>query len=90
MASVWILENKPLIVMDLEDQLHMAGFNAVKILSSCADALGWLQNHSPNLGILDIELRDGACKAVAERLIDRDIPFVVHSGSFPKTKPRFS
>ena len=29
---------------------------------------------------VDIELTDGPCRAVVERLIDSDIPFIVHSG----------
>ncbi|UVK54909.1 response regulator [Mesorhizobium sp. AR02] len=82
--SVVLLEDEPLIAIDIEDQLQSAGFNIVKVLSTCADALEWLQNHSPDIAILDLELRDGACEAVAHMLMDRKIPFIIHSGILPQ------
>ncbi|WP_051371497.1 response regulator [Mesorhizobium loti] len=64
-VSVVLLEDEPLIAIDIEDQLQSAGFNIVKVLSTCAEALEWLQDHSPDIAILDLErsLRSGCAYA---------------------------
>jgi DNA-binding NarL/FixJ family response regulator len=81
-AKVLILEDQPLIVMDIEDSLMAQdGFEIVGVLSSCAAAADWLETQRPDVVILDIELRDGECIDVARTLFKRKIPFVVHSGS---------
>jgi DNA-binding response OmpR family regulator len=79
--SVVVLEDEALIALDVEQTLRDAGFNVLAVMSSCADALEWLEANSPNVAVLDIELRDGNCAAAVEQLCERDIPFVVHSGS---------
>ncbi|WP_352590499.1 response regulator [Mesorhizobium caraganae] len=80
-SSVVVLEDEALIALDVEEALHDAGFNVVAVMSSCSDALDWLQANSPDVAVLDIDLRDGDCVAIARLLYDRYIPFVVHSGS---------
>jgi DNA-binding response OmpR family regulator len=80
-ATVLVLEDQPLIVLDLEDCLVAEGFEVIGCLSSCEAALEWLQKCSPDVVVLDIELRDGVCADVARVLSNRQIPFVVHSGS---------
>ena len=79
--SVVILEDEALIALDVEEALRDAGFNVLAVMSSCADALEWLEANSPDVAVLDIDLRDGNCVAIAGILFDRNIPFVVHSGS---------
>src|SRR4051812_19241315 len=74
-----LLEDEPLIAMDVEASLKAEGF-AVACLDSCAAAADWLRsNPPPSVAILDVELRDGPCHEVAQRLIDLEVPFVVHS-----------
>ncbi|MES0006086.1 response regulator [Mesorhizobium sp. M0062] len=79
--SVVVLEDEPLIALDVEDTLCDAGFNVLAVLPSCSQALEWLQSNSPDVAVLDIELNDGSCEDIARLLYGRDIPFVVHSGS---------
>ncbi|MER9493982.1 response regulator [Mesorhizobium sp. M0320] len=79
--SVVVLEDEPLIALDVEDTLCDAGFNVLAVLPSCSQALEWLQSNSPDVAVLDIELNDGSCEDIARLLYERDIPFVVHSGS---------
>jgi len=81
--SVVVLEDEALIALDVEDALRDAGFNVVAVMSSCAEASKWLEANSPDIAVLDIDLRDGNCVAIARLLWDRNIPFVVHSGSSP-------
>lgn len=79
--QILILEDQPLIAMDVESMLVDSGLGVASILSSCASALEWLVNARPDAVVLDIGLSDGSCIDVAARLIALDIPFVVHSGS---------
>jgi DNA-binding response OmpR family regulator len=83
-ASVVLLEDQALIALDVEDMLRNAGFNVVTALSSCAAAMAWLEVNTPDVVIMDVELRDGECMKVAETLYARNIPFVIHSGSLPQ------
>ncbi|MER9205220.1 response regulator [Mesorhizobium sp. M0771] len=80
-VSVVVLEDEALIALDVEQSLCDAGFNVLAVLSSCSEALEWLQSNSPDVAVLDIELNDGKCETVARVLHERNIPFVVHSGS---------
>lgn len=81
--TVLILEDQPLIALDIEELLFESGFKNVSLVSSCADAEDWLQTNQPDVAILDINLRDGICVEVAKTLVECDVPFVVHTGSDP-------
>lgn len=80
LGLIIVIEDEPLIAMDLEQTLQNAGFR-VETFVSCADAMTWLANYSPTAAVLDIRLRDGSCADVAKLLEDRGIPFLVSSGS---------
>lgn len=77
-----LLEDEPLIAMDVEMTLREAGFD-VSIIGSCAEALEWLEVCRPDIVIVDIVLRDGPCHEVVRQLVTDGIPFVVHSGDLP-------
>lgn len=68
-----LLEDEPLISMDLEATLADAGFAVVPVMT-CADALAWLDGHTPDVVVVDIMLRDGPSDAVVEKLIGSEIP----------------
>jgi DNA-binding response OmpR family regulator len=75
-----VLEDEMLIVLDLESHLAEAGF-AVVVARSCAEANRFLGDQTPNLAIVDVELSDGSCHAIAGTLVERNVPFIVHSGT---------
>ena len=79
-----LLEDEPLISIDVEDTLEEAGF-AVTTVMSCRDAGDWLNTCRPDVAIVDIELKDGPCHSIVERLIEADVPFIVHSGEHVST-----
>lgn len=79
-----LLEDEPLISMDVEATLGLAGFE-VASFSTCREALAFLHLSTPDVVIIDIELRDGPSTEVAELLLRREIPFVVHTGTSPST-----
>lgn len=84
-ATALLLEDEPLISMDIEQMLEEAGF-AVTAILSCAQAAQWLDNNHPDIAVVDILLRDGAADQIAQRLIDLSIPFIVHSGDHPNLR----
>jgi DNA-binding response OmpR family regulator len=76
-----ILEDLSIVALDLAATLEDAGFDVLAAFNSCAQGLAWLQAHSPDIVILDIELHDGSCEEIARLLVERGIPFVVFSGT---------
>jgi DNA-binding response OmpR family regulator len=76
---ILVLEDEPLIAWDLESALTEAGF-MVALARSCLDAEKWLTDHCPDAAVLDLKLGDGECVAVAKSLVERDVPFIVHTG----------
>ena len=77
-----LLEDEPFIALDIEEQLEGAGFS-VMTFPSCPEAGSWLDNHRPDLAIVDIMMRDGTSIEIASKLVAADIPFIVHSGDHP-------
>lgn len=79
-ASILIVENEPLIAMDVEAMLSDAGVGAVHNVQSCREALEWLTGNRPEVVILDLHLHDGPGSIVAEALQARATPFIIYSG----------
>lgn len=77
-----LLEDEPLIAMDIELTLRGAGFDVTTVVT-CEEANNWLEICRPDIVIVDIELRDGPCHKIAEYLTEEKIPFIVHSGDHP-------
>lgn len=81
-AVCLLLEDEPLIAMDLELTLRNAGFDVTTVMS-CEEARDWLAIARPDIVIVDIELRDGRSDKVVEGLLEDNIAFIVHSGDHP-------
>jgi two-component SAPR family response regulator len=77
--NILILEDEALIALDVETTLTDIKAGSVTNIASCAEALKWLAENTPDIAIIDIFLRDGECIEVAEILVERDVPFIVHS-----------
>ncbi|RWM69181.1 MULTISPECIES: response regulator [Mesorhizobium] len=75
-----IVEDEPMIVVDIEASLKQAGF-AVASEPSCVRARQILALVQPDVVILDVLLQDGVSSSVAEELVARNIPFVVYSAT---------
>jgi DNA-binding response OmpR family regulator len=76
---VLLLEDQALIAIYVEDLLREAGFRNVATHSSCAAATEWLQANTPKLAVIETKLGDGSCDDIAAVLVQRGVPFVVHS-----------
>ena len=74
-----LLEDEPLVAMDVEDTLGSGGFDVVS-LRSCADAKAWLEGNQPAIAVVDVQLADGSCHDVVAKLHQMGVPFIVYSG----------
>lgn len=79
--TVLLLEDEVLIALDMEETLREFGLSKIDIISTCADAEIWLEKSEPSVAIVDPGLRDGTCAGVVRHLVEREIPFIVHSGN---------
>jgi DNA-binding NtrC family response regulator len=76
---VLIIEDEPLIALDLEQALSSAGA-AVTIANSAATALEAVEAPSLTAAIVDLRLHGHSVRDVVERLAARSLPFVFYSG----------
>jgi DNA-binding response OmpR family regulator len=79
MTLVLMAEDVPAISLALEDALSDGGYTAV-VVSSNAAALAWLDDHTPDLAMLDLVLSDGSTVEVARVLRNRGVPTLFLSG----------
>ncbi|MEO0590984.1 MAG: response regulator [Pseudomonadota bacterium] len=84
--QILLLEDEPLILMDLEYAAQDLGCTAL-LASSVEEALHSLADHKDTLtvAVLDVSLGDGRnCYPVAEELDRLGIPFILHSGDLDR------
>jgi DNA-binding response OmpR family regulator len=77
--TIMLLEDEPIIALDIERSLSGLFPGQPESFPSSAAALAWLADNTPDAAIIDIVLRDGPCSDVAGILVERGVPFVVHS-----------
>jgi DNA-binding response OmpR family regulator len=77
---VLVLEDEALIGLNLQDDLQDAGYRVEGPFTTCAAALSWLETATPDTAILDAALKDGPCRAIAQELTRRKVPFLIYSG----------
>ena len=78
--DVLIVEDDPLIALDLEDVLLGMGIMAVRTAGTVATALGMITSRAPDFALLDVGLVREKSFAVAERLAGLKIPFAFVTG----------
>lgn len=77
---ILIIEDEPLIALDLQTTVTDFGGVVVGPVCSLAEAEAHAASGSFDGAILDLRLRDGIAIPVADALAARGIPFVIHSG----------
>lgn len=82
-----IVEDQALIGLSLEAYLEENGYNIAGPFPTNAEALCWLKDHTPELAVLDIILKDGPCLELARLLKSRGVPFAIYSGLKPEGIP---
>ena len=76
---ILVVEDEPLISLDITRQLQDAGAR-VFVASHLDKALGLAENPDLAAGVLDFDLGKTDSSPVCRRLFERSIPFVFHSG----------
>jgi two-component system, response regulator PdtaR len=76
---VLVVEDELLIAMDLELLLQRNGWRVLGPAATVAEALRMLQGATPDVALLDINLRGELVTPVAEELRARGVPFVLAS-----------
>jgi PAS domain S-box-containing protein len=77
---IMIVEDEALVAMILEDQLEELGISIVATCASVPEAMRAIEKSAPEAAILDVNLGGQLVYPVADRLIDRGIPFVFVTG----------
>jgi DNA-binding response OmpR family regulator len=82
--SILIVEDEPLIALDLETAFERVGANVITT-STLRAAMALVDKENLSAAVLDHALGDGNSSHLCERLHARGIPFVIYSG-FPRTE----
>lgn len=78
--SVLIVEDEPLLALEIEAALQKAGFTIAGIAGSCAKGLAVLDDRDCDLAVLDANLRGSCVEPIVAVLRERGKPFLVISG----------
>lgn len=84
-ARILIIEDEPIIAMDIEMIVRELGHEVVAVATTHAEAVAEAQKHQPGLVLADIQLADNSSgiEAVQEILIDVTVP-VIFITAFPE------
>jgi ActR/RegA family two-component response regulator len=79
---ILVVEDEPIVALDAVKALRAAG--ARVLCAGCLES-GLCSTEHPELSaaVIDLHLDDGSGTAVCRRLLERGIPFVVHTGYPP-------
>ncbi len=89
-CTILLLEDEPLILMDLEFAAEDRGCTVLATIT-CEAALGQIERHGTAIdaAILDVSLGEGlTCLPVAQALDRLNIPYVLHSGDLDRHNER--
>lgn len=78
---ILVLEDQPLISLDIEEALADKGMLNLVTLRSQKEALAWLAETSPDFILLDLYLDDGDSQPVLAHIQENRIPFMIYTGS---------
>ena len=85
--SILVVEDEPLIAMMLEDFLESLGHSVTATCESVSDAIIEADKGGFDLAILDVNLKGESVWPVAERLREKQIPFVLATGGHVDPPP---
>ena len=78
-VSVLIVEDEPLIALDLHAALSAAGAGIIAATDT-AEALRLIRRNDVSAAVLDISLGERDCTAVCQALLHHRVPFLFHTG----------
>ena len=77
---IFIVEDEPIVAIDLKYTFEHAGATVPAISGSCRDALRAVQELDLDGAVLDYNLADGDSLPIAKALADQAVPFMFYSG----------
>lgn len=77
---ILIVEDEPLIALDVADAINMAGGQAT-IAFSRQQGLALVRAEPWSAAVLDYTLPDGDCSPISDWLVENRIPFVIYTGA---------
>lgn len=80
-SSVLIVEDEPLIAWMLEDLVISLGLDVVGPFPSIGQASSTLQEVTPEIALLDVNLLDGEIYPLADQLDGRHVPLIFHTAN---------
>ena len=83
MSGILVLEDEPIIALDIEDMLQTAGFDRIHTYRTCQGALAFLNEQSPSVALVDLILSDGPSIEIVNLLRQKGVPFAIYSGMEP-------
>ncbi len=84
---ILVVEDEPLIAMDIEAELTSRGWEAVICVGTASAALKLLDTEEITAAVLDINLRGSKSFQIADVLERRNIPFLFLSGDSGESRP---
>src|SRR6185312_14273598 len=85
--SILVIEDEPMLAMDVENSLRAAGFHVMGPAGSTAEALSMLRGRRPDLAILDLNLGSEMVFALFDHLETAQTPFIILSGHSRRLVP---
>lgn len=79
-GRILIVEDEGLIALDIEQELEEAGFEIVAVCGTVEDALKKIDTEQIDAVTLDGNLYGQSAAPIAERLISKNIPYLVLTG----------
>lgn len=87
---VLLVEDEPLVGMDVTDTLTQAGATVVGPVRTEAAAMAAIDAAQASRritgAVLDVDLGGDTCQKVAGRLRELKVPFVLHTGNWPEIR----
>ena len=84
MRRVLVLDDEPMVLMDLQFALEDEGAEAMEA-RTVEEAMDRIDRARPDAAILDVNLGRGAtCAPVADRLRELGVPYVLHTGDLDR------
>lgn len=77
---VLVIEDEPLITMEIEDVIEMLGYQIVGPFAHINEASAAAEKSDFDCAILDVNIRGGNTYEIANILLERGCPFVIASG----------
>jgi len=77
---ILIIEDEPMIALDLKLALAEAGADVVGVASTIEEARELADQADITAAIVDLHLQGQSVRAVVQRLTDRAVPFLFYSG----------